>query len=56
MPPVEVLSLAGLPTGGLLALLSLEVALLVSLLVLGPSPGWDGGHDLIPVILLLVLL
>ena len=55
MPPAEVLSLAGLPTGGLLALLSLEVALLVSLLVLGPS-GWDGGHDLIAVILLLVLL
>ena len=56
MPPAEVLSLASLPTGGLLALLSLEVALLVSLLVLGPSPGWDGGHNLIAVILLLVLL
>ena len=54
MPPAEVLALAGLPTGGLLALLdllALGVALLASLLVLGPSPGWYGGHDLTAVVL-----
>ena len=51
MPPAEVLALASLPTGGLLALLSLEVALLALMLVLWLSPGPYGGHDLTAVVL-----
>ena len=56
MPPAKVLAL-GLATGGLLALLALGVALPpCSLLVLGPFPGWYGGHDITAVILRLALI